>query len=103
MDSKIELCQLEPACGCQVSRGNPGLGLLGHCAVPELAEGGSVLHVQCNTKAWAGYTTTVDFDTELLPLQKGNLLAHSRVLLISTLLRKPTNPFNKYLCTAQKL
>lgn len=31
------------------------------------------------SRAWARYTTTVDFDTELLPLQKGDLLAHSRV------------------------
>lgn len=51
------------------------------------------------SKAWARCTTAVDVDTESLPPQKGDMLAHSRVLLynsIRALLGKPTNPFNEY-------
>lgn len=56
------------------------------------------------SKAWTRYTIAVDFDMLLLLLQKGDLLAHSRVILcnlISALLRKPTNPFNEYSHIAQ--
>lgn len=51
VDSKIELCLLEQTHGCQVSCSDPAFGPLGHCTVLELTEGGSVLHVQCNTRS----------------------------------------------------
>lgn len=101
MDSKIKVFLLEPACGYQVSRSNPGLGLLGTVQLLNWQREG--LYFMCNategclSKAWARYTTIVDSDMEPLPLLKGDLLAQSRVLLcnlISVLLRKPTNPFN---------